>query len=340
MRRANGTGSVYKMSGKRRRPWVARVTYGYDSLGLPVRHIIGYYEKRREAEQALALHRFDPALCNKTDITLSQLYDEWAVVHYPNISPSMATGYKAAYKFLRPWYHTKFRLLRTAHIQHTLDVIAPNKSKSTLQKVRTLWGLLFKYALENDIVAKNYAQFVTLPKYEKVEKEIFPDTEIAIYQKHDDNPAAQILLMLIYSGMRIQELLNLTVFDVDLQKRTITGGLKTDSGKNRVIPISSKIYPYFVKWCDGCTGYIFTRNGARITQGYYRKFMLYPLQDELGLPRRTPHAARHTCATMLARQGIAPLIIQQILGHSNYAFTADVYTHKDMDNLQNAIESL
>ena len=340
MRRANGTGSVYKMSGKRRRPWVARVTYGYDSLGRPIRRVIGYYSRRADAEQAIALHHFNPVLVEKTDITLSQLYDEWSSVHYPNISQSMAAGYKAAYQYLAPFYHTKFRLLRTAHIQHTLDDIASSKSQSTLQKVRTLWGLLFKYALENDIVTKNYAQFATLPKYEKVEKEIFPDTEIAIYQKHDENPAAQILLMLIYSGMRIQELLNLTVFDVDLKKRTIIGGLKTDSGKNRVIPIASKVYPYWVNWCDDCTGYIFTRGGSRITQAYYRKSMLYPLQDELGLPRRTPHAARHTCATMLARQGVAPLLIQQILGHSNYAFTADVYTHKDMAGLQNAIESL
>ena len=340
MRRANGTGSVYKLSGKRRRPWVASISCGLDSLGRPIRRIIGCFPRRADAESALALYHFDPSLTEKKDITLRQLYDEWSSVHYTNISQSMAAGYQAAWRFLEPFYHVKFRLIRTAHVQRTLDDISASKSQSTLQKVRTLWGLLFKYALENDIVTKNYAQFATLPKYEKVEKEIFPDTEIAIYQKHDENPAAQILLMLIYSGMRIQELLNLTVFDVDLKRRTITGGLKTDSGKHGVIPIASKVYPYWVNWCDGCTGYIFTRAGSRITQAYYRNSMLYPLQDELGLPRRTPHAARHTCATMLARQGIAPLLIQQILGHSNYAFTADVYTHKDMNSLQNAIDSL
>ena len=68
--------------------------------------------------------------------------------------------------------------------------------------------------------------------------------------------------------------------------------------------------------------------------------MLYPLQERLGLPKRTPHKARHTCATLLAREGVAPLLIQQILGHSDYAFTANVYTHKDYSSLLAAINAI
>lgn len=339
MRRANNTGTIYKLSGKRRRPWIARVFKGYDEEGNRIYQTVGYYSRKAEAERALALNDLQP-LSSRANITLAELFEEWKMQYYPKLSSSMQSGYTAAFHYLRPVSHMKFIDLRTAHIQRTLDGVASVKSQSTTQKVRVLFGLLYKYALENDIVAKNYAQFVHMPKFETIEKEVIPDTEIAVYKKHDDDPAAQIMLMLIYSGLRIQELLNLTVFDVDLEQRVLKGGLKTDSGKNRIVPLSAKTYDYWVQWCAGRDGYLFVHNGRRISQEYFRTHMLYPLQDKLSLPRRTPHKARHTCATLLAREGVAPLLIQQILGHSDYAFTANVYTHKDYASLMSAINSI
>lgn len=339
MRRANSTGTIYKLGGKRRRPWIARSFEGYDSEGNKLYKTVGYFAKKAEAERALALNTIQP-VSPKANITLAQLHEEWQAQHYPTVSKSMQGNYIAAYKYIRPVAHFKFADIRTAHIQRIIDEVAAAKSQSTTQKVRVLWGQLYKYAMENDIVSKNYAQFVHMPKFEKIEREVIPDTEIAIYRKHDDDPAAQIMLMLIYSGLRIQELLNLTVFDVDLEKRILVGGLKTDSGRNRTVPISPKTLPYWQSWCAASKGPIFVLNGSQITQEYYREYMLYPLQERLGLPKRTPHKARHTCATLLAREGVAPLLIQQILGHSDYAFTANVYTHKDYSSLLAAINAI
>ena len=94
---------------------------------------------------------------------------------------------------------------------------------------------MYKYALENDIVNKKYSEFIILGKDDKKEKEIFTDVEI---QKLFDNieiRCASDILILIYTGFRIQELLNLSKFDVDFNKKIIAGGLKTQAGKNRIV---------------------------------------------------------------------------------------------------------
>jgi integrase len=75
--------------------------------------------------------------------------------------------------------------------------------------------------------------------------------------------------------------------------------------------------------------------GLPITPNYYRKFIYYPILEQLGMERKTPHTTRHTCATLMARSGVDTNAIKMILGHTDYAFTADTYTHADVDFLKN-----
>ncbi len=141
--------------------------------------------------------------------------------------------------------------------------------------------------------------------------------------------------------MRIGEMLELTKFNIDLKSKTITGGLKTDAGKNRIIPIHEKIMPFIEKYYNNATDVLFIKDdGTPITSNYYRKYIYYPILEELNLPRRTPHCCRHTFATMMSKRHADTLAIQQIIGHSDYAFTADVYTHSDVDFLREAISKI
>lgn len=144
-----------------------------------------------------------------------------------------------------------------------------------------------------------------------------------------------MLLMLIYSGMRVNEMLKLTLFDVDIKGKLITGGEKTDAGKNRKIPIHAATLEY---WREAVAG---AKNG-KLFEVEYRTFNnhVHALQRRLGLPLRTIHETRHTCASLLAREGVSPVIIQKILGHSNYAMTANTYTHLDPSALLDAINKI
>ena len=106
------------------------------------------------------------------------------------------------------------RDLRTAHIQ---EIVNRAKSKSTAEILKVLAVMLCKFAMENNILVKNYAEFVKIPKFEKKEKRIFTPEEIQILWENSDNKTVQIILVMIYTGFRIGEITALKVSDVNLK---------------------------------------------------------------------------------------------------------------------------
>lgn len=338
LKKPNGYGSVIKLGGRRKKPWALRVT---DAIvdGKQIYRYISYHETKTEALKALAAEQICPT-SPKSSITLVELFEEWKdTPKYKNISKQTQDNYNAAYNHIKSLSNIKFTELRTSHFQKVIDEL--DRSKSTKSKIKILIGLLYKYAMQNDICSKNYADFILLNKEERQEKEVFSDIEI---QKLWDNvsiPYLDTILIMIYSGMRISEMLELTKFNIDWESNIITGGLKTDAGKNRIIPIHPKIMPFIKKYYDNATDLLFIKeDNAPLTTNYYRKYIYYPILKKLELPKRTPHCCRHTFATLMSRNHVDTLAIQQIIGHSDYAFTADVYTHSDITFLKEAINKI
>lgn len=329
-RRANGLGTAYKLTGNRARPWVARFPAGRDELGRRKWVTLGYYETKADAEKALALNLVQP-VSEKHRITFKALYDEWSEIHYKRVSRQAKYVYTGCSKLLGPLHSRVFCDLRTADFQRVIDAL--NKSRAYKETIKVFVGLLYRYAMENDICHKNYAQFIKIEKAERKEIEVFTDAEIKKLFDNDSLPGADMTLMLIYSGFRIQEFLNLTVFSVDLKNGIVTGGLKTDSGKGRIVPIHPKVTKYWKKYMESARDRLFTVEGRPMNQVYFRGRLFYPLLEKLGIPKKTPHKCRDTFATLLARRGADTLAIQQLMGHTNYAFTANVYTAKDKDYL-------
>lgn len=338
LKKPNGYGSVIKLGGRRKKPWAVRVT---DNIidGKQFYRYISYHETKTEALKALAAEQIHPTP-PKAGITFGELFEEWKdTPKYKNISKQTQDNYNAAYNHIESLANIRFTDLRTSHFQKILDNL--NRSKSTKSKIKILIGLLYKYAMQNDICNKNYAAFILLDREERQEKEIFSDLEIQKLWKNVSVPYVDTILIMIYSGMRISEMLDLTIFNIDMESNIIRGGLKTDAGKNRIIPIHPKILPFIKDYCNKATDALFVReDGVQLTSNYYRKYIYYPLLEKLELPRRTPHCCRHTFATLMSKKHVDTLAIQQIIGHSDYAFTADVYTHSDIAFLQNAINQI
>lgn len=337
----NGFGSVYKLPGRRRRPWIARITTGWQFINDRPKQLyqtIGYFEERKQAMDALVLHRINP-ISPKAEINLRDLYEEWSSGKYEYISKSTVDCYKAGWKHLSKFGNAKFKEIRTAHLQSVLDGCHKAKmSRSTLEKIKVVATMLYGYAMQNDIINKNYAEFLTLPKAEKEEKEIFTDLEIQKMEKAAVAPWVDTILILIYTGMRINELLGLTKFGVDLDAQVITGGLKTDAGKNRAIPIHPKIFKYIKKWYDRGGDYLIcNESGKRIADKKYREKYYYPALKQLEIRGLNPHCCRHTFASLMRKAGADTIAIQKLMGHSKYSFTADTYTHTDIEELKKAI---
>lgn len=341
MKLPNGFGSVYKLSGNRRKPWIARITIGSNSVGKQIFQTIGYFEEKKLALDALAKHRIGPVV-PKSNITFEELYKEWSVGKYEYISRQTVDCYKAGWNHLSKYKNVKFKELRTAHIQSVIDgCFKAKKSRSTLSKIKIVASLLYDYAVQNDIVNKNYAVFVKLPKVDREEKEIFTDLEIQKLEK-SELPWVDTILILIYTGFRINEFLGLTKFSVNFNNQTITGGFKTDAGKDRIVPIHPKILKHVKAWYDKNGDYLICRDtGKRISDKMYREKFYYPTLKSLGIREElNPHCCRHTCASLLAKAGADTLSIQRILGHAKYSFTADNYTRTDLEELRKAILKL
>lgn len=359
MRRANGTGSVYKLSGNRRNPWVARVTVGFEE-GRQLYKIIGFYPTKDKAEKAVALDSVMP-LSDQSNITLKALFDQWKETRaYNDISRQTQQNYEAAFsKYMVDYHKKKFKDLRTPHFQNMIDKAATlGKSRSTMEKIKVLSGLLSNYALSQDIINKAYAQHVRLPKEAKKEIPIFTDMEIDRLFKNDTLPLVDTVLILIYTGMRIEELLSLTKFSVDIDNMIITGGIKTDAGKDRIVPVHTKIQKYIRARYDAAQNFLIewdkpignkkkgtdTTIRSRYRYEYYCD-EFFALLEKLGLNkpgehRLTPHKARHTFFTKFTANCTDRKAIALIGGHTDPNFTDKQYVQPDIDRLKKAIETI
>jgi len=334
----NGYGAIVYLGKNRRKPYAIRVTKDWVD-GIQVREYIDYFETKTEALQVLAKHSISPISPN-TKLTFKEVYDECSPIIFKDISPSLINNYESAFKKLSPIHDVKFKDIRTAHMQKIIDEL--EQALSTKKKVRTLCTLMYRYALENDICNKNYAEFLKLEKTKKSNKIRFSDIEIATLFSNETIPYIDTILILIYTGFRINEFLSLTKFSVDLENNIIVGGLKTEAGENRTVPIHPKIFNYVVKWYNQPGEYLITRreSGKKMSYDYYTKYIYYPILEQLKIPRKTPHKTRHTCASIMNAAGMDKTAITAIMGHEDYAFTVNTYTSVDIKFLQNEIQKL
>lgn len=353
MRSPNGFGSCFKLNGNRRRPWVARITTGWTTAvakrgkrkGQEVQRqlyqTVGYYESYEQAFDALTKHRLEP-VSPKATMTLEELYKEWSEGAFQYISKQTQDNYRAAWKRLSKYAGAKVKEVRSAHFQAVIDSCHKDgMSRSTLEKIRIVAVQLMNYAMENDIVSKNYAKFIRLPKAEKESKARFTDLEIKkLLDRADADEWTSTVLILIYTGLRISEMLGLTQFNVDTKRHLITGGIKTDAGKNRVVPIHPKIRKYVLEWHrKNGQALICDENGKALSAKQYRK-KYYAALEAAEVRRLVPHACRHTFCSMLAEKGADTLSIQKLAGHADYGFTANEYTHPEVDKLRKAIAKI
>lgn len=352
MKNPNGYGSVYKLSGKRRKPWGA-FTPAQTALGSLTRHrdLIGCYETRAEAMKALASWHENGGISipvSAEKITLEELYNEYIkLAQFTQLSKQTQDCYSAAWLKLSVLGRYKVKDLRTAQFQGVIDdLVKQGFSHSTLHKVKVFAGLLCEYAVQTDIINKNYASFIVLPRAQKDEKIPFTDLEL---KKIEDAAAAGIgyadlILILCYTGWRIQEFLDLTPFSYDANNHTLTGGCKTEAGKNRTVPVSPKVQPYLDKWLAKGGPYIVCKPDRydankllKVTPNYFRNFMYFPTLEKLGIERKTPHTTRHTFASLLHRAGADKWDIQRLMGHASAEVTNNVYTHVDIEQLKDAV---
>lgn len=343
MKNPNGTGTISKKTG-RSKPWVV---YGAGVLidGVYKRPYLGSFKTKKEAEQRRIEFYVNPDV-KKSDMTFKQVYDDFIeTARFKRLSDSQKAVYKATFKHCELLYSLTFANIRTSQLQACIDKLAEEgKSLSAISKQKILFSVLYSYAIENDIVNKNYSQFVILPNIEQKAKRALTDIEIKklFDAAESGDRAAEWTLYLVLSGWRIGELLELTRFGYDSKERCFTGGKKTAAGKNRRVPVHPAVQEIVDKQLKQAGETVFCmKNGKPMAPEYFRRFVFAPMLERLGIDRSlTPHNTRHTFATLLKRAGADEFYRKRLLGHSSGNVTDDVYTHEDIESLRKAVETI
>lgn len=343
MKNANGMGTITKRKGVRN-PYLV---YGAAVLvdGVYKREYLGSFKTKKEAEERRIAYYINPEI-KRSDITLKDLYEEFQTTkRFQKLAKSSKDCYRAAFKRSVKYHNFTFANLRTANMQEIVDQIEnEGKSRALQEQVKNFFGVLYDYAIKNDIVQKNYAQYIELGSKSGTGRRALTDLEVEkiLNAALDGNEAAQWTLYLIYSGWRISEMLELTIFNYDEKTQSFTGGKKTGAGKNRIVPVHSQLqWIIDEQLAKGGKTVFCTENGEPMTPQHFRLYLFEPLKKELGLDLSiTPHYTRHTFATKLKLADADEFYRKKLLGHSMSNVTDAVYTHAETKKLRETIELL
>lgn len=366
MKLPNGYGSVHKLSGKRRNPWRVRKTDGWMWIDKNTKKeiqpktreelehakrvqkyvIVGYYATQKEALQALADYNKDPYDLHLDKITFGELYERWSDEHFPTVSDSNCKGYKASFKLCDGIKGMNIHDIKLDHLQKVVD--ESGKNSPTLRKLKVMFGLVYDYAVKHEVVdgqKRDMVRYVDIKKAgnpNAYNRKPFNKTQIKrVWSGKDSNEYMPVVLLLIYTGVRIGELLDLKKEDVHLEERWFfVRESKTESGI-REVPIAEKIVPFFEYWMNknDCEYLLSTPDGNHFGYRNYYDSYWTPLMESLHIEHR-PHDTRHTCVSLLTEAGVDERIIKKIVGHKGQGVTQTVYTHIDLPIKLDAINKI
>ena len=319
--RGNGLGSVYKMPAG---TWAAEITLGWHmedgALKRKRRRKYGFKTKKAAIEYLTQLRAEGE---KRHQITVSELHEMW-LDSSDKLSKSKQDAYRIAWAKIKDGIgYRPIEEITVPELQELTD--EAGTSYYTKRDIKTLLSHLYKLAIRDDYTDKNRAQYIQLPALETQEREIFTEQEIdrlwSCYKATGDITACRMLIML-YTGIRPGELIQIRTENIHLDEQWMTGGIKTEKGKRRKIILPDCILPLIEKSLSE------SRDGLLAK---YAKNGLYDawnaLRDELRMRKElTPYCCRHTYVTRLTALKVSPAMLQELAGHEDYDTTLD-YTH-------------
>lgn len=366
----NGFGQITEIKGRNlRNPFRAMVTVGKDQNGKPICKLlkpISYFPTYNEAYAALMEYNKNPYDL-ETSITMGELYDRWTDGYFKTLSSdSSVRNINLAWSYCSQIYNMKVVDIRTRHLKGCLEdgikIVrgeTRHPSPSVQTRMKSVFNMMLDYALEYELVDRNYARSFNLSnevikESNNVEKGHIPftDEEMDLLWEHvDDILYADIVVIQCYAAWRPQEIGLIKIEDVDLENWTFSGGMKTDAGIGRIVPIHSRIrhlverkYNEAIslgsKYLFNCTDKATKRSSLKLTYGKYRERFI-EVRDKLNLnPEHRPHDPRMHFTTMAKKYKMDEYAIKYIVGHSISDITEKVYTKRDIEWLKEEIENI
>ena len=364
----NGFGQISEIKNRNlRNPFRAMVTVGKTPDGKPICKPLkpeSYFATYNDAYAALVEYNKNPYDLEPS-ITMQELYDKWLPEYEKTVKSTKSAT--SAWAYCSGVYKMRVMDIRARHVKGCMEegvaVIRGKEQHPTAtmkNQIKSLFNMLLDYALEYELVDRNYSRTFnlteeTVKEIQSVKKEhiAFTDEEMdLLWANASSKQGVDILLIQCYSGWRPQELGLLELKDVDLENWTFQGGMKTDAGENRVVPIHSRIQdlvlrkyqeaealgsPYLLNWADPNNR---NRKNLKLTYARYQK-AFERIRDELKLnPNHRPHDGRTHFVTMAKRYGVDEYAIKYMVGHKISDITEKVYTRREFAWLREEIEKI
>lgn len=365
----NGFGQISEIKNRNlRNPFRAMVTVGKTENGRPICKPLkpeSYFATYNDAYAALVEYNKNPYDLD-AGITVQELYDRWSEEYFASLkSDGSKRAVISAWAYCSAVYKMRVIDVRARHVKGCMEEGTAkvrgkeqHPSASMKNKIKSLFNLMLDYAVEYELVDRNYSRTFnltdeTIKEIQTVKKAHIPftDEEISTLWNHiEDKRFVDAILIQCYSGWRPQELGLIELSNVNLENGTFKGGMKTEAGMDRVVPIHSKIRPlverkyqeaqdigslYLFNCTDGRTG----KPTMMTYQRYQHGFAM--VRDELKLnPEHRPHDGRKHFVTAAKKAGVDEYAIKYMVGHKISDITEKVYTQREFEWLKTEIEKI
>lgn len=340
MRKPNGYGSIKHLSGRRRRPFVFVVSQ--EGRQKPVEYFASQIEAEIFAADYNKIHR-NASLADH-EFTFEELYHRWLSRHIADTNPSVSAicGYKNAFQHCSVLHGMPYAEIKYSDYQRIIDEMRKDcLSYSSAKKVRSLISLMSAYAEKIEAGGKNYASLLSLGRNHPVHPhKPFSRQKINRLWNVLDSPGVDTVLILLYTGMRVGEMLALQKTDVNIRQGYIRITKSKTASGIRTIPIHHRIFPLIVRRMKSSgSSLIADSEGKQYDYSCYCIIWRSVMQI-IKANGHTTHDCRHTVTTLLDNAEANETAKRRILGHAGGDVTERVYTHKNIRQLRKCIELL
>ena len=305
-----------------------------------------------------------------SDMPFTQFLVEWLEIVKGRIALATYCGYEHTVNRVIIPYFAKKRLtlqqLQAKHLQRFYSDQLQRVKPNTVIHYHAMIHSALRYAFKTDLVTQNVADKVDRPRRNDFEPVFLSADEMRdLFQALRGHKLELPVLVGAFYGFRREEVLGLKWDSIDFQKNTISVKhtvtsvrvdgksvlLQKNSAKTksslRTLPLVWQFREYFLqvkqmqeynkKVCGNCynyeyDGYIFVDEMGEIIKPSYLTTAFPRFLERNGLRRMRFHDLRHSCASLLLANGVPLKQIQEWLGHSDFATTANIYAHLDFSS--------
>lgn len=315
-----------------------------------VQNILGKFSLD-DIEKLKVLLSIVPEVTQKEVVTLRVFADEYSNLIKQNRSAAYHKSVVNSLKHLTDYFGCQraIQTLGLKDIESFISHLQQKVNKGYRVYVRTLKAA-FSKAVDWNYIKENYFLKVKLPKKQQVNPAYICSSQLAeIIGQIENEIIRGLVVFAFYTGMRLNEIVNLTWRNVNLSTRIITVGDEqfTTKGRNqRYIPICEEVALILTfslrekeKIIPIGNSYVFCKaNGEAFTGDYVSKIFKKACKA-VGTDKSIHfHSLRHSFASNLVQKGVNLYTIKELLGHSSIS-TTEIYAHLNMDSLKEAIRT-